>query len=87
MLAGVVASLLSVAAKAELTGALADQLQTALDSRSLIELAKGALMKRERLDEQEAFTDLRRAARSSGPQALRGGPRGRGRPAPASRAQ
>jgi hypothetical protein len=63
--AGVVASLLSAAAKAQLKGALADQLQTALDSRGLIERAKGALMERERLDEQEAFTHLRRAARSS----------------------
>ena len=42
------------------------QLQTALDSRGLIERAKGALMERERLDDQEAFTHLRRAARSSG---------------------
>jgi GAF domain-containing protein len=64
--AGVVASLLSVAAKAQLKGALADQLQVALDSRGLIERAKGALMERERLDDQEAFTHLRRAARSSG---------------------
>jgi transcriptional regulator with GAF, ATPase, and Fis domain len=64
--AGVVASLLLGGAKAELSGTLADQLQTALDSRGLIERAKGALMERERLDEQEAFTHLRRAARSSG---------------------
>ena len=64
--AGVVASLLGVAAKAQLTGALAEQLRTALESRGLIERAKGALMERERLDEQEAFTHLRRAARSSG---------------------
>ena len=64
--AGVVASLLAAAAKAELKGALAEQLQEALDSRGLIERAKGALMERERLDEQEAFTHLRRAARSSG---------------------
>jgi GAF domain-containing protein len=64
--AGVVASLLGAAAKAELKGALADQLQVALDSRVLIERAKGALMERERLDEQEAFTHLRRAVRSSG---------------------
>ncbi len=60
------ASLLLAAAKAELSGALADQLQVALDSRGLIERAKGALMERERLDDQEAFTHLRRAARSSG---------------------
>jgi hypothetical protein len=64
--AGVVASLLGAAAKAELKGALADQLQVALDSRVLIERAKGALTERERLDDQEAFTHLRRAARSSG---------------------
>jgi GAF domain-containing protein len=64
--AGVVASLLGAAAKAELTGALAEQLQVALESRGLIERAKGALMERERLDDQEAFTHLRRAARSSG---------------------
>ena len=63
--AALVGTLLAAAAKAELTGALADQLQTALDSRGLIERAKGALMERERLDEQEAFTHLRRAARSS----------------------
>ena len=64
--AGVVANLLGTAAKAQLRGALAEQLQVALDSRGLIERAKGALMERERLDEQEAFTHLRRAARSSG---------------------
>ena len=64
--AGVVASLLGAAARAELKGALADQLLVALDSRVLIDRAKGALMERERLDEQEAFTHLRRAARSSG---------------------
>jgi GAF domain-containing protein len=38
--AGVVASLLGAAAKAELKGALAEQLQVALDSRALIERAK-----------------------------------------------
>jgi hypothetical protein len=64
--AGVVASLLGAAAKAQVKGALADQLQTALDSRAVIERGKGALMERECLDEQEAFTHLRRAARSSG---------------------
>jgi hypothetical protein len=61
-----VGTLLAAAAKAELSGALAEQLQTALDSRGVIERAKGALMERERLDDQEAFTHLRRAARSSG---------------------
>src|SRR5215208_3413294 len=64
--AALVGTLLAAAAKAELSGALADQLQTALDSRGVIERAKGALMERERLDDQEAFTHLRRAARSSG---------------------
>jgi GAF domain-containing protein len=87
--AGVVASLLGAAAKAELSGALAEQLQVALDSRGLIERAKGALMERERLDDQEAFTHLRRAARSSGRKlsevarevaAGRPLPRGRSRP-------
>jgi ANTAR domain len=63
--AGVIANLLGAAAKAEVKGALADQLQVALDSRAVIEWAKGALMERERLDDQEALTHLRRAARSS----------------------
>jgi GAF domain-containing protein len=63
--AGVVATLLGAAAKAHLKGALAEQLQVALESRLLIERAKGALMERERLDDQEAFTHLRRVARSS----------------------
>jgi GAF domain-containing protein len=44
--AGVVASLLAAAAKAELKGALADQLQTVPDSRAIIERGKGALMER-----------------------------------------
>jgi AmiR/NasT family two-component response regulator len=43
-----------------------DQRRAALESRGLIERAKGALMERERLNEHEAFTHLRRAARSSG---------------------
>jgi GAF domain-containing protein len=90
--AGVVASLLSAAAKAHLRGALADQLQTAMDSRGLIERAKGALMERERLDDQEAFTHLRRAARSSGRKVTEVAaevaagqplPRGRTKPTPA----
>jgi GAF domain-containing protein len=89
--AGVVASLLGAAAKAELKGALAEQLQVALDSRGSIERAKGALMERERLDDQEAFTHLRRAARSSGrklsevAREVAAGqplPRGRTKPAP-----
>jgi GAF domain-containing protein len=89
--AAVVGTLLAAAAKAELTGALADQLQTALESRGLIERAKGALMERERLDDQEAFSHLRRAARSSGRKlsevagevaAGKPLPRGRTRPTP-----
>ena len=89
--AALVGTLLAAAAKAELTGALAEQLQTALDSRGVIERAKGALLERERLDDQEAFTHLRRAARSSGrkltevPGEAAAGkplPRGRTRPAP-----
>ena len=63
--AGLVATLLGTAAKAQATGRLAEQLQVALDTRILIEQAKGALMDRERLDDQQAFIDLRRAARSS----------------------
>jgi GAF domain-containing protein len=63
--AGLVATLLGTAAKAERRGRLAEQLQVALDARNLIEQAKGALMDRERLDDQEAFSDLRQAARSS----------------------
>src|SRR5829696_6930480 len=63
--AGLVATLLGTAAKAERSGRLAEQLQVALDTRILIEQAKGALMDRERLDDRQAFVDLRQAARSS----------------------
>jgi GAF domain/ANTAR domain len=63
--AGLVATLLGMAAKAERSGRLAEQLQVALDSRILIERARVALVARERLDHQQAFIDLRRAARSS----------------------
>jgi GAF domain-containing protein len=91
--AGIVANLLGAAAKAQVKGTLADQLQTALDSRMVIERGKGALMERERLDEQEAFTHLRRAARSSGRKLTEVAaevaaglplPRGRTRPTPSS---
>ena len=64
--AGVMGSLLAAATRAELPGPLADQLRTALEARALLEQAKGALRERERLDDQEAFIHLRRAARSSG---------------------
>jgi putative methionine-R-sulfoxide reductase with GAF domain len=63
--AGLVATLLGTAAKAERSGRLAEQLQVALDFRVLIEQAKVALMDRERLDDQQAFSDLQHAARSS----------------------
>jgi AmiR/NasT family two-component response regulator len=43
---------------------LAEQLQVALEARNLIEQAKVALEELERLDDQQAFIDLRRAARS-----------------------
>jgi AmiR/NasT family two-component response regulator len=42
---------------------LAEQLQRALDARVVIEQAKGALVAREGLSEQEAFERLRRQAR------------------------
>jgi hypothetical protein len=63
--AGLVATLLGTAAKAERSGRLATQLQVALEFRVLIEQAKGALEELERLDDQQAFIDLRQAARSS----------------------
>ena len=63
--AGLVATLLGTAAKAERSGRLAEQLQVALEFRVLIEQAKGALEELERLDDQQAFIDLRQAARSS----------------------
>ena len=63
--AGLVATLLGTAAKAERSGRLAEQLQVALDFRVLIEQAKVALEVLERLDDQQAFIDLRQAAKSS----------------------
>jgi GAF domain-containing protein len=63
--AGLVASLLSAAATAQVKGRLADQLQAALEHRWLIEQAKGVVMGREQLDAQAAFERLRGAARSS----------------------
>ena len=65
--AGLIATLLGTAATAQAKGRLAEQLQVALDFRVLVERAKGALVELERLDDQQAFIDLRRAARSSGP--------------------
>ena len=65
--AGLVATLLGTAAKAQRSGRLAEQLRVALAARSFVEQAKVGLMKLERLDDQQAFIDLRRAASSSRP--------------------
>jgi hypothetical protein len=48
--AGLVASLLAAAVPARVTGRLADQLQAALEHRSLLEQAEEILLDRERLD-------------------------------------
>jgi GAF domain-containing protein len=63
--AGVVASLLGSAVAAHASSRLATQLQTALDSRVLIEQAKGVLMASEKVDAQTAFARLRRQARNT----------------------
>jgi GAF domain-containing protein len=63
--AGVVASLLGSAVAAHASSRLANQLQVALDSRVLIEQAKGVLMAFEKVDAQTAFIRLRRMARST----------------------
>ena len=63
--AGVVASLLGSAVAAHASTRLATQLQTALDSRVLIEQAKGVMMAFEKIDAQTAFTRLRRMARNT----------------------
>jgi GAF domain-containing protein len=63
--AGLVATLLGTAAKAERSGRVAEQLQVALEARNMLERARVALVELERLDGQQAFIDLRRAARSS----------------------
>jgi AmiR/NasT family two-component response regulator len=47
------------------TAGWATQLQTALDSRVLIEQAKGVLMASEKVDAQTAFNRLRRQARNT----------------------
>jgi AmiR/NasT family two-component response regulator len=60
-----VASLLGSAVAAHASSRLATQLQTALDSRVLIEQAKGVLMASEKVDAQTAFTRLRRQARNT----------------------
>jgi putative methionine-R-sulfoxide reductase with GAF domain len=63
--AGLVATMLGTAAKVQATGRLAEQLQVALAARRLIDQSKDILVERERLDDQQAFIDLRQAARSS----------------------
>jgi GAF domain-containing protein len=63
--AGLAATLLGTAAKAERSGRLAEQLKVALEARNQLQETKVALMDRERLDDQQALIDLRRAARSS----------------------
>jgi hypothetical protein len=64
--AGLVASLLAAALTARVTGRLADQLQAALEHRSLLEQAVEVLVDREGLDAPAAFEWLATAARSSG---------------------
>jgi hypothetical protein len=64
--AGLVASLLVAAATARDRGRLADQLQAALEHRSLLDQAVEILVDRERLDAVAAFEWLGTAARSSG---------------------
>jgi hypothetical protein len=63
--AGLAATLLGTAVKAERRGRLAEQLKVALEARNKLQEVKVALMDRERLDDQQALIDLRRAARSS----------------------
>jgi GAF domain-containing protein len=65
--AGLVATLLGTAATAQAKGRVAEQLQVALEARSMLERARVALVELERLDDQQAFIELRRAARSSRP--------------------
>jgi hypothetical protein len=88
--AGLVATLLGTAATAQRSGRVADQLQVALEARNMLEQAKIALKDLEGLDDQQAFIDLRRAARSTShkPPNANGGkvinlPRPHGRDGPA----
>jgi hypothetical protein len=64
--AGLVASLLAAAVTARVPGRLADQLQAAMEHRSLLEQAVQVLVDREGLDAPAAFEWLATAARSSG---------------------
>lgn len=63
--ARVASSLLHEAHRAAAAEALAAQLQTALDSRVVIEQAKGALASRRGITPEEAFDVMRRHARTS----------------------
>ena len=56
--------LLGLASEARHRGDLVAQLQGALDSRILVEQAKGVLMEREGLSARAAFERLRRQARA-----------------------
>ena len=64
--AGLVANLLASAVAARVTGRLADQLQGALEHRSLVDQAVEILVDREGLDAPAALEWLRTSARSSG---------------------
>lgn len=68
--AGVVGSLLVAALTAVVQGQLAAQLQVALDTRVLIEQAKGMLMAAEGLDAPTAWARLRDRARSTNRRAV-----------------
>jgi hypothetical protein len=65
MYAAMLGHLVDSAADARRKGELATQLKHALESRVLIEQAKGVLMERYGLDDQAAFDRLRRQARAA----------------------
>ena len=65
MYAAMLGQLVDSASDARRKGELASQLQHALESRILIEQAKGVLMERYDLDDQAAFDRLRRHARAA----------------------
>jgi hypothetical protein len=61
--AGLVATLIGTAATADMKGRLAEQLQVALNAWSSLEPTRRELMERERLDDQQVFSDPHGAAR------------------------